>query len=199
MNKTEFMTELSQRLSGLNNEDIKKSLAYYNEIIEDCKEDGMSEEEAVASLGNIEEIATQIVMDTPITKLVKEKVKSTRTLRTWEIILLILGSPLWLSLGIAAFAVVFSLYISIWSVVFSLFVTVFALFVSAFAFLIAAVWLLFKAAFVQSAIFFGAALVIAGVTILMYLGTYYTAKGIVILTKIIFKAIKKSFVKKEEV
>ena len=199
MNKTEFMTELSQRLSGLNNEDIKKSLAYYNEIIEDCKEDGMSEEEAVASLGNIDEIATQIVMDTPITKLVKEKVKGTRTLRTWEIILIVLGSPIWLSLGIAFFAVVFSLYISVWSIVFSLFVTVFALFVSAFAFLIAAVWLLFKAAFVQSAIFFGAALVIAGVTILMYLGTYYTAKGIVILTKIIFKAIKKSFVKKEEV
>lgn len=199
MNKTEFMTELSQRLSGLNNEDIKKSLAYYNEIIEDCKEDGMSEEEAVASLGDIDEIATQIVMDTPITKLVKEKVKGTRTLRTWEIILIVLGSPIWLSLGIAFFAVVFSLYISIWSIVFSLFVTVFALFVSAFAFLIAAVWLLFKAAFVQSAIFFGAALVIAGVTILMYLGTYYTAKGIVILTKNIFKAIKKSFVKKEEV
>lgn len=199
MNKTEFMTELSQRLSGLNNEDIKKSLAYYNEIIEDCKEDGMSEEEAVASLGDIDEIATQIVMDTPITKLVKEKVKGTRTLRTWEIILIVLGSPIWLSLGIAFFAVVFSLYISIWSIVFSLFVTVFALFVSVFAFLIAAVWLLFKAAFVQSAIFFGVALVIAGVTILMYLGTYYTAKGIVILTKNIFKAIKKSFVKKEEV
>lgn len=199
MNKTEFMTELSQRLSGLNSEDIKKSLAYYNEIIEDCKEDGMSEEEAVASLGDIDEIATQIVMDTPITKLVKEKVKGTRTLRTWEIILIVLGSPIWLSLGIAFFVVVFSLYISVWSIVFSLFVTVFALFVSSFAFLIAAVWLLFKAAFVQSAIFFGAALVIAGVTILMYLGTYYTAKGIVILTKNIFKAIKKSFVKKEEV
>lgn len=199
MNKTEFMTELSNKLSGLNSEDIKKSLAYYNEIIEDYKEDGMSEEEAVASLGDIDEIATQIVMDTPITKLVKEKVKGTRTLRTWEIILIVLGSPIWLSLGIAFFAVVFSLYISIWSIVFSLFVTVFALFVSAFAFLIAAVWLLFKAAFVQSAIFFGVALVIAGVTILMYLGTYYTAKGIVILTKIIFKAIKKSFVKKEEV
>ena len=199
MNKTEFMTELSQRLSGLNSEDIKKSLAYYNEIIEDCKEDGMSEEEAVASLGDIDEIATQIVMDTPITKLVKEKVKGTRTLRTWEIILIVLGSPIWLSLGIAFFVVVFSLYISVWSIVFSLFVTVFALFVSSFAFLIAAVWLLFKAAFVQSAIFFGVALVIAGVTILMYLGTYYTAKGIVILTKNIFKAIKKSFVKKEEV
>ena len=199
MNKTEFMTELSRKLSGLSNEDIKKSLAYYNEIIEDMVEDGMSEEEAIASLGDIDEITTQIVMDTPITKLVKEKVKSTRTLRAWEIILIVLGSPIWLSLGIAVFAVVFSLYISIWSIIFTLFVTAFALFVSAFAFLIAAVWLLFTKAFVQSALFFGAALVIAGVTILMYLGTYYTAKGIVILTKSIFKAIKKSFVKKEEV
>ena len=72
MNKTEFMTELSRKLSGLSNEDIKKSLAYYNEIIEDSVEDGMSEEEAIASLGDIDEITTQIVMDTPITKLVKE-------------------------------------------------------------------------------------------------------------------------------
>ena len=199
MNKNEFMAELSRKLSGLSNEDIKKSLAYYNEIIEDSVEDRMSEEEAIASLGDIDEITTQIVMDTPITKLVKEKVKSTRTLRAWEIILIVLGSPIWLSLGIAAFAVVFSLYISIWSIVFSLFVTAFALFVSAFAFLIATVWLLFTKAFVQSALFFGGALVIAGVAILMYLGTYYTAKGIVILTKSIFKAIKKSFVKKEEV
>lgn len=198
MNKTEFMTELSRRLSGLSNEDIKKSLAYYNEIIEDSKEDGMSEQEAVASLGDIDEIATQIVMDTPITKLVKEKVKHRRTLRTWEIILIILGSPIWVSIGIAVVSVIFSLYISVWAIVFSLFVTVFALFVSAFAFLIAAVWLLFTKAFAQSALLVGAAFVIAGITILLYLGTYYTAKGIAILTKNIFKSIKKSFVKKEE-
>lgn len=199
MNKTEFMTELSHRLSGLNNEDIKKSLAYYNEIIEDSKEDGMSEEEAVASLGDIDEIATQIVMDTPITKLVKERVKSTRTLQTWEILLIILGSPIWFSIGIAVASVIFSLYVAVWAIVFSLFVTVFALFVSAFAFLIAAVWLLFTKAFAQSALFLGAAFVIAGVTILLYLGTYYIAKGIAILTKNIFKAIKRSFVKKEEI
>ncbi len=198
MNKNQFITELRSKLVGLSEEDIKKSIAYYNEIIEDSIEDGMSEEEAVASLGNIDEIVTQIVMDTPITKLVKEKVKNRRTLQAWEIILIILGSPIWLSLGAAVLSVVLSLYIVIWSVVFSLFVTVLALLVSAFAFLIAAVCLLFTKAFAQSVLFLGAAFMLAGITILLYLGTYYTAKGIAVLTKNIFKSIKKSFVNKEE-
>lgn len=198
MNKNQFIEELKKRLKGLSEIDINKSVDYYGELIDDSIEDGMSEEEAIASLGNIDDIATQIVMDTPITKLVKEKVKHRRTLRVWEIILMVLGSPIWLSLGIAVLSVVFSVYISVWAIIVSLLVTVFALFVSAFAFLIAAVWLLFTKAFLQSALFLGVAFVIAGVTILLYLGTYYTAKGIIILTKSLFKSIKRSFAKKGE-
>lgn len=198
MNKQEFITELKNKLFCLPYQDIEKSVEYYSEIIDDSVEDGMSEEEAVASLGDIDEIVSQILMETPITTLVKEKVKQGRTLQAWEIVLLVLGSPIWLSLGIAVVSVVFSLYIAVWAVVFSLFVVVLALFVTVLAFLIASVCLLFTKAYLQSALFLGAAFVIAGVTILLFLGSWYTAKGIGVLTKMIFKSIKTSFIKKGE-
>ena len=38
-----------------------------------------------------------------------------RRLQAWEIVLLALGSPVWLSLGLAALAVVLSLYVVVWS------------------------------------------------------------------------------------
>ena len=51
-------------------------------------------------------------------KLIKEKTPK-RRLGVWEIVLLVLGSPIWLSLLIAAFAVILSLYISLWAVIIS--------------------------------------------------------------------------------
>ena len=38
-----------------------------------------------------------------------------RRLQAWEIVLLALGLPVWLSLGLAALAVVLSLYVVVWS------------------------------------------------------------------------------------
>ena len=49
-----------------------------------------------------------------------EKESRRRTLRAWEIVLLVLGFPLWGSLLIAAVAVVFSLYVSLWAIILSL-------------------------------------------------------------------------------
>ena len=43
-----------------------------------------------------------------------------RQLKAWEIVLLVLGSPLWLSLGLAAIAVIFAFYVVLWSVSVSL-------------------------------------------------------------------------------
>ena len=98
MNKYEFLGRLRERLVGLPPKDIEKSLDYYAEIIADRVEDGMSEEEAVAALGTLDEIVAQILEDTPLPKLVKEKVRPKRALRTWEILLIVLGFPLWLPL-----------------------------------------------------------------------------------------------------
>ena len=55
-----------------------------------------------------------------LAKLAKERMRPRRQLKAWEIVLLVLGSPLWLSLGLAAIAVIFAFYVVLWSVSVSL-------------------------------------------------------------------------------
>ena len=121
MNKNEFLTALRGRLNGLPEEDIIKSMDYYGEMLDDRIEDGMSEEEAVEALGSIEDIMSEILSAVSLPKLVKEKVKPKRALKAWEIVLLILGAPLWIPLVAAVLITVLSIYLSIWSIIISLY------------------------------------------------------------------------------
>jgi uncharacterized membrane protein len=63
MTKLKFLLELEKKLSALSQEDIEERLTFYSEIIEDRVEEGISEEDAVAPIGNIEEIAAQILAE----------------------------------------------------------------------------------------------------------------------------------------
>ncbi len=198
MTQSDFICELNSRLSGLPEEDINKSIDYYCELINDYIEDGKSEEEAVAALGSIDDIVNQIYTDTPLMKLVKSKVKPNRAFRTWEIILLILGSPIWLSIVLAFAACVLAICISFWAVIVSLFATSFALAVSVVAIVIASFVLLFSKSFAQFAIFLGCAFVICGVCILLFIASKYLVKCAILMVKGFFRLLKKSFVKKEE-
>lgn len=65
MNKEQFLSELSRRLDGLNGNDLYRTLEYYAEMIDDRMEEGMSEEAAVAALGDLEAIAREIMQDAP--------------------------------------------------------------------------------------------------------------------------------------
>ena len=121
MTKNEFLSELRRLIDQLPPQDVQKSLDFYAEIIDDRIESGMSEEEAVAAMAPFDEITEQILMDIPLPRLVKAKLRPSRALRVWEIVLLILGSPLWFPLLISAFAVVFSVYAVFWSVILSLY------------------------------------------------------------------------------
>ena len=87
MLKSEFLKQLENRLLGIPKEDLNRTIDYYNEIISDKQEDGMSEEEAINSLGSIDEIVKDILNEIPIKKLVKEKLQLNRKLKTWEIVL----------------------------------------------------------------------------------------------------------------
>ena len=105
MNKQEFITKLKAMLSDLPENEITERIDFYSEMIDDRIEDGLTEEDAVADLGSIEDIRAQIVKDTPITKIIKEKIKPKKRLRAWEIVLIVIGSPLWLPLLVVEFAV----------------------------------------------------------------------------------------------
>ena len=95
-------------------------MTFYAEMLDDRIEEGLSEEEAVAAAGAVEEIVRQTVDETPLAKIAKERVRPKRHLKAWEIVLLALGSPVWLSLGIAAAAVILAVYVSLWDVIVSL-------------------------------------------------------------------------------
>lgn len=195
MTKAEFLSALRDRLAGLPAADVEKSVEYYSEIIDDRMEDGLTEEEAVQAVGSIDEIVSQILMETSLPKLVKAKVKPRRALHGWEILLLILGFPLWFPLLIAGASVVFALYVVLWSVVISLYAVVISVaacgavgIFGSFAFLPIGRW-------ESGLLFFGGGLICVGVTILLFLFINQIVKGILLLSKTILLGIKACFVR----
>lgn len=199
MKKNEFISELGERLAGLNEADLNRSLDYYAEMIEDRIEDGLPEEEAVKDVGTPGEIASEILAEMPLTKLIKARVKPKRRMAAWEVVLLVLGSPVWLSLLIALFAVVFSVYIAFWSVIVSLWVAELSLGLGA----LAGVGMLPNAIVQGNPLagiaLLGAGIFLAGLTILGYYGCLYATKGMCFLGKKTFHLIKLCFVRKEAV
>lgn len=129
MTKTEFLAEIREKIQGLPQSDIEKFLDYYAEMIDDYTEDGRTQEEAIGELGSVEEIVEQILKETPLPHLVQEKVRPTRTLRAGEIVLLILGSPLWVPVLLAVVLLFFGTYVLLWSAVVMLYAADLAAFV----------------------------------------------------------------------
>ena len=199
MTKTEFVLELTSKLSPLPWEEIEDRISFYVEMIDDRMEEGLSEEEAVAVVGSVDEIAAQIIAEIPLAKLVKEKIKPKKSLRTWEIVLLAVGSPLWIPLLIAAFAVVISIYISLWAVVISLW-AVFVSFIGGMIGSIAAGIVFAVGGNVPAGIaMIGAGILLAGLAVFVFFGCKAATKGSVKLVGKLIKGIKRGFVKKEAV
>ncbi len=196
MNKNEFLATLREHLSGLPEDDINKSIDFYGEMIDDRVEDGMSEAEAVADLGSVEDIISQILSEVSLPKLVKEKVKPKRELKTWEIVLLILGAPLWIPLLAAVILTALAIYLSVWSVIISLYAVDLAVAICGLVFVGLAVALLFDGQFAPCGILFGAGLVFMGLSILLFFGFNLVTKGILWVSKKVLIGIKGWFIGK---
>ena len=198
MGKQEFLTRLGKALSGLPREDIEERLNFYSEMIEDRMEEGLSEEEAVAAAGSAEAIAAQVIAETPLVKIAKERARSKRRLNAWEIVLLALGSPLWLSLGIAAAAFILSLYISVWAVILSLWSVFAASAVCLLGGAAAGIMLVCNGCTPSGIALIAAGLVCGGLSIFLFFGCKAATKGILILTKLFALWIKNRLIRKEE-
>ncbi len=194
MNKQEFLSRLKEKLPA--NEDTQERLSFYSEMIDDRKEEGMSEEEAVAEIGTVESVLSQILSEIPLSKLVKETVKPKRALKAWEIVLLILTSPVWVSLLIAAFVIVISVYIVIWSLLISLWAIELAFALGAVYMAVYAVVFITQSRMLQSAAYFGASIALVGISILMFFVCKKASKGTIMLTKKIAEGIKLIFIRK---
>lgn len=196
MNKAEFLAALREKLSGLPEEDFNKSIDYYTEMIDDRMEDGMSEEEAVACLGSMDEIITQILSEVSLPKLVKEKVKPKRALAVWEIILIIISAPIWFPIVFSAVATILSAYLSIWMMVLSLYLLDLSIAISGIVFIGLAIAELFKGAFAVFGALLGFGLVALGVSILLFFTFNLITKGIIYVSKKVLLGIKSLFIRK---
>ena len=197
MLKQEFLNALREGLNGLPEADIEERLTFYGEMIDDRIEEGRTEEEAVNEIGPVDEVVQQIVAETPLTRLVKEKIKPKRRMRAWEIVLLILGFPLWFPLLVAAGAVVLALYVTLWSLVIALWAIEVAFIVSAVALLCGAVVFFVSGHGLAGMFALGAALILAALSIFLFFGCVAASKGTVLLAKKIVIGIKNLFVGKE--
>lgn len=202
MTRIEFFDRLKNLISEYPAEETQKSVEYYEEMIADRMEDGMTEDEAIASLGKVEDIAQQIKCELPLTTLVKQKAKEKtdgKKIPVWVIVLLILGAPLWLSVGLSIAATVVSIYASIWSVIISLWAFDLSLAISAVACIPALIVMAISGAYGSALIYTGLGLTSAALAIFLYLACFYISKGVVVGTGWIFKQIKKSIVGNKEV
>ena len=197
MDKNAFLDELREKLSGLPEEDIEERLAFYREMIDDRIEDGVPEEEAVEGVGTVDSVVEQIMSEIPLSKLVREKVKPKRSLKAWEIVLLVLGSPVWIPLLVAAAAVVFAVYIVIWAVVICVYAVDLSLAAGAIAGM-AGIFIYLKAGNPAGAVFStGAGLVSAGLAILLFFVCAAITKAVAKQTGRMLTKTKTSFVGKD--
>lgn len=190
MTKAQFLDELCKNLAGFPPKEAEERLRFYTEMIDDRMEEGFSEEDAVAAAGSADDITAQIAADlsaspAPIPE--EKTAPAKRRRKAWQIVLLALGSPLWLSLLIAAAAVAFCLYVSAWAVVVS--------FWAAFGSVVACI----PAAFISGIVFIAqgnlysglfmiaAGFVCAGLAILLFFGCKALSKGTCLLTKKVFQ------------
>ena len=197
MNKQEFLSRLREGISALPEDDVNERLAFYSEMIDDRIEEGLSEDQAVAEIGDAEKVIAQILSDTPFTKIVKEKIKTNKSLKPFEIVLIILGAPIWIPLLIAVIAVSISVYAAIWSVIIALWAASASLAGAAIGGILSGVFLAFSGKVTSGIFLIGGGICSAGFFIFSVLGCKYSTKGILHLTGKIPLIIKKLFSKRE--
>ncbi len=192
MNKSEFLNKLDAGLTGLSWEERQERLNFYAEMIDDRMEEGLTEEEAVAAVGSPEQILRQIAPPAPSDTVQR------RRLTIGIILLLILGSPLWLSLLIGALSAILSVYVSLWSVIISLWAVFVSLVACAVGLTVAGIINLCTNNMSSGFVLIGAGLISAGLAIFLFFGCRALTNGTVAVTKKIFLAIKNRIAGKEK-
>lgn len=196
MNKQSFLDELRSALSALPPDDVEKSIDFYGEMIDDRMEEGLSEEEAVAAVGTVSDIAAQILSETSLPKLIKGKVKPRRELRGWEIALIIIGFPLWLPLLFAGAAVIAAIYMTVFSVILAFWAVAFSFALWGIAALIGAFPYFFAGNAAAGALLIGSGLIGAGLSILLYFAVKTATKFILMSCGKLLHLIKTCFIGK---
>ncbi len=199
MKKSEFIKELKRELCGIPEDDIASSVEYYEEMINDRIDSGMSEEDAVGEIGEPKKIAEKIISEIPISKIVKSRVMSTSKPNALVVALLVLGSPIWISLFVALFAVLLSVYVVMWSLVAVLYAIDLAFISVGVALPIYAIISFVEGNIPLGVISIGIGAFLGGVSILLLPVCKSATVGMANLSRKLFVFIKSLFIKKKVV
>lgn len=186
MNKETFLTQLTNALSKMDPVERDRTVQYYREILEDQIEEGLPEEDAVAGMEPIEEIAARL-----LTENVPPPNQKQPRRKTW---LLIAASPLLLIAGI----ILLSLFIAAWSVILSLFAVTAALAVCLIVG-IGCLFLLLTTGYPLTALFLlGAGLFCGAIGIALFILVLYLSKQLIHLAAILLRSIRLWFIPEKE-
>ncbi len=196
MNKSEFLNLLESKLEELPDNEIKKSLTYYSEMIDDRIEDGESEVDAVASLGSVDEISKSVISQTPLSSQIREPIKRKNRFSVSVIILLILGSPIWLSIILTLFSVILSIYAAIASIIIALYSVVAAFLLGGAAAVLGSPIIMYSNIYTGIALI-GAGFIMFGLGIFLAYGTVILTKLTIRFTYFLGRKIKLAFAKRK--
>ncbi len=169
MDKKQFITTLKNRLGSLPYHEVEKIINYYDELINDKIEDGMSEEGAIKSLGNIDLIVNEIYNEIPVHEIVRRKVKNSfefSSNKALWIIIAVLTSPIWFSILLAGLGLLFGLFVAIWAFLFSIIFVIGAFFISSIIVLIYS-FTIVTTNFSTAILLWGLSLIIIGIFLLL--------------------------------
>ena len=190
MTKEDFLNQLKKKIAELPSRDAEKFIDYYSEMIEDRIEDGIPEETAVADLGGVDDVASQILSD------ISQTEKKQGRFRVWEIVLIVLGSPVWIMLLLAAVMILIAVYLVIWSLVLAAWSVTFAFAAASVGCLVRSISVLFLPDCFQFMIYLGLALIFGGLSVPMFLGVQKFSLLIVRVSKNIIVGIKSLFLRR---
>lgn len=114
MKRNEFINKIEDNLKAFDQSEINEIINYYNEIIADKMDLGLTEDEAINSLGDVKDITNEIKTNILMKRTNK---KSTNSLKNFLIILGICSTPILLPIGITFAVLYFTLYIVLFSFV----------------------------------------------------------------------------------
>ena len=184
-------------------------------MIDDRIEEGLAEEDAVSQIGDVQTVINNILAELPqkapektdgeqakqvITKVDKPThhkeapKKEKKRMEPWQILLLVLGFPLWLPLLAVAFSLVITLIAVLWSVVATLWGALFGTLAgTGLGCILFGLGCIVAGNWIMGVALLGAGMCCAGLAIFSFYGCIYATKGAAWLTKMTFVGIARLF------
>lgn len=195
MTRAEYLSRLESLLSCLPEGQRAESVAFYDEMILDRMEEGMGEEEAVATLDAPGVVAEAILDDLPAVPRAMAKTRRKSRVLLW--VLLILGFPVWGALLAAAGITVLSFYAVVWIFVAVVWGLAVMLVLACPVFLLLSVCGVVTGYPAYTLVQFGAALAALGIGLLLMRLAFELTRGVALLSAAVVRRAASPFVRRD--